>query len=109
MFRTDAQRNACDSCPVAKVADLIGDSTVLLIIRDLTHGPRRFNELQTSFPGVSTRTLTQKLKALESEGLIEKKKYSEFPPRIDYLLTKKGRGLLPIIKALEKYGKQYLT
>ncbi len=108
MFRTKIQQKECATCPVAKTADLIGDSTVLLIVRDLAVSSRRFNELEESFPGVSTRTLTQKLKLLESEDIIEKQKYAEFPPRVEYSLTKKGKGLLGVIGAMEKYGKKYL-
>ncbi len=108
MFRTKKQHTACDSCPVAKTADLIGDSTILLLIRDLQKGPTRFSSFLASLPGVSTRTLTQKLKLLEEEELVVKKKYPEFPPRIEYVLTKKGRGLLAVIRAMERYGTTYL-
>ena len=109
MFRTKAQHKACNTCPIAKTADLIGDSTVLLIIRDLGISSRRFGELQTSLPGVSTRTLTGKLKVLEMEELIVKQKYAEFPPRVEYTLTKKGKGLLGVIRSMEKYGKKFLA
>lgn len=109
MFRTNVQHTACNTCPIAKTADIIGDSTTLLIVRDLSVSSRRFGELQTSLPGVSTRTLTEKLKALEGEELIDKQKYAEFPPRVEYTLTKKGKGLLRIIHAMEQYGKKYLV
>jgi DNA-binding HxlR family transcriptional regulator len=108
MFRTESQHAACASCPVAKTADLIGDSITLLIIRDLAKKPRRFSDLETSFPGVSTRTLTKKLQTLEIEKLITKEKYAEFPPRVEYSLTKKGKGLVSVIKAMEKYGEKFL-
>ena len=108
MFRTKKQHTACDSCPIAKTADLIGDSIVLLIIRDLARTPRRFSELQASFPGVSTRTLTQKLKMLETEAMIVKQKYAEFPPRFEYVLTKKGNGLSGGIRAMDTNGKKYI-
>ena len=108
MFRTQSQHAACDTCPIAKTADVIGDSHVLLIVRDLAIAPQRFSELEVSFPGVSTRTLTKKLKLLEQEGIISKQKYDEFPPKVEYALTKKGKGLLSIIVAMEKYGKKFL-
>ena len=108
MFRTKEQHKKCNSCPIAKTADLIGDSTTLLIIRDLAKKPRRFTDFETSLPGVSTRTLTEKLKVLEAEEIIVKEKYAEFPPRVEYKLTKKGKGLLGVIAAMEKYGKKYL-
>jgi DNA-binding HxlR family transcriptional regulator len=109
MFRTKVQQKACTTCPTAKTADLIGDSTVLLVVRDLAKKPRRFSELEESFPGVSTRTLTEKLKMLEREGIVSKEKYAEFPPRVEYTLTKKGKGLLSVIGAMEAYGKKYLV
>ncbi len=108
MFRTKAQHESCSDCPTAKTADLIGDSTTLLIVRDLSKSSRRFSELQESFPGVSTRTLTKKLSTLEEQGLITKHKYPEFPPRVEYALTKKGKGLLGVIRAMETYGKKFL-
>lgn len=109
MFRTKAQHKACNTCPIAKTADLIGDSAVLLIVRDLGISSRRFGELQASLPGISTRTLTEKLKVLEIEELILKQKYAEFPPRVEYSLTKKGKGLLGVIRSMEKYGKNFLN
>ena len=109
MFRTKIQHTACSTCPIAKTADIIGDSTILLIVRDLAISPRRFNELESSFPGVSTRTLTGKLKILEAEGIIVKQKFAEFPPRVEYSLSKKGKGLLSVIRAMEQYGKKHLA
>ena len=108
MFRTTSQHTACGDCPIAQTADLIGDSTILLIVRDLAKGPKRFSDLSLSLPSVSTRTLTQKLKVLEAEGVINKNKFAEFPPRIEYVLTKKGKGLKTVIKAMEKYGETFL-
>ena len=109
MFRTKVQHSACTKCPIAQTADLIGDSTILIIVRDLGISARRFSEFEVSLPGVSTRTLTKKLQSLETHGLVSKKKYAEFPPRVEYVLTKKGKGLLGIIKAMEKYGKNFLN
>jgi DNA-binding HxlR family transcriptional regulator len=108
MFRTKIQQKSCDTCPVAKTANLIGDSVVLLIIRDLAKSAHRFSDFVDSFPGVSTRTLTKKLALLEDEGLITKKRYAEFPPRVAYSLTRKGKGLVGIITRMELYGKKYL-
>lgn len=108
MFRTKAQHHACEDCPIAKTADLVGDSTILLIVRDLKKTPRRFSELTTSLPAISTRTLSEKLKKLETEGLIERTEYAEFPPRVEYSLTKKGKGLSTLMNAMKKYGEEYL-
>lgn len=93
---------------MAKAADCVGDSTTLLIVRDLLTGPKRYGELRDSLHGVSTRTLANKLKKLEADGLLVRHEYKESPPRAVYMLTKKGKGLAPVEKALRAYGKKYL-
>lgn len=108
MLRTAQQRKTlCRSCGVAKVADLLGDSCSLLILRDLLEKPNRFSELQASLAGISTRTLTNKLKLLEHEGLIVHKKTSSSSPAL-YHLTKKGAALQDVVEAMRAYGKKYL-
>lgn len=109
MLRTAQQkRELCKDCPVARVADQIGDSCSLLIIRDLIEGPKRYGDLAASLAGVSSRTLTKKLKMLEVDRLIERKEYREHPPRVVYRLTKKGAALESIVNAMRNYGKKYL-
>lgn len=83
------------------MADILGDSCTLLILRDLLDKPRRFSDLETSLSGISSRTLTNKLRSLENEGLIARKKFS-------YTLTKKGTALHDVIEEMRKYGKKYL-
>ncbi len=109
MFKTKSQRNKmCKNCPIAKTADLVGDSIVLIIIRELISGPKRFGEIHESLGGVSTRTLTQKLKKLEAVDIVSRAEYKEKPPRVEYSLTTKGQGLKKIISALLQYGEKYL-
>ncbi|MBU6141713.1 helix-turn-helix transcriptional regulator [Patescibacteria group bacterium] len=96
------------TCPIAKVADLIGDTAMLLIVRDLLSGPKRFGDLEGSLFGVSTRTLTKRLKALEECGLVKRAMFAERPPRVEYTLTKKGRGLGAIARAMREYGEAHL-
>ena len=110
MLRTrEQERNICKSCPLARTANLIGDTFTLLIVRDLLNSPKRFGELEHSLTGISTRTLTLKLKMLVENGLIERheEKHSK-PPKVEYSLTKKGRDLTPIAKALIAYGEKHL-
>lgn len=90
-------------CPVAKAAAIVGDSYTILIVRDLLAGPRRFCELESSIEGISTRTLSAKLKKLESEGIIK-----HAAARSAYALTPKGRALSSVTEALRKFGKKYL-
>lgn len=109
MLRTAQQRKTlCHSCPVARVADLLGDSCSLLILRDLLEKPRRFRDLQDSLSGISTRTLSNKLRLLESKKLIQKKEFFVQSPRVEYTLTKKGAALRGVLDAMRKYGKKYL-
>ena len=108
MLRTAQQRKTlCRSCPVARVADLVGDSCSLLVLRDLLEKPRRFGDLQNSLSGISTRTLANKLKRLEGDMLVQRKEFNE-PSRVEYILTKKGAALRDVIDAMRAYGKKYL-
>jgi DNA-binding HxlR family transcriptional regulator len=108
MFRTAKQRKEfCKECPVAKTANLLGDSFSILIVRDLLVKPRRFGDLASSLDGVSTRTLTNKLKMLEDERLIVRKQENR-PPRVEYKLTRKGAAFNDVVEAMRSYGKRYL-
>ncbi len=108
MLKTESQRTAlCTTCPIAKVADLVGDSCIILIIRDLlTKEPRRFGDFIESLSGISSRTITKKLKYLEEHCIIKRAEFNERPPRVEYSLTKKGHQLSTLLKEMEKYGKK---
>lgn len=108
MLRTREQRaNLCGTCPIAKVADIVGDPCSLLIVRDLLEGPRRFGDLDESLH-MSTRTLTKTLRRLSDLGLIERKELRAAPIRIEYSLTKKGFAFQGVIDAMRSYGAKYL-
>lgn len=96
------------SCPIARTAQLVGDTWIILIVRDLMHGPRRFGQLQESLGHVSPKTLSQRLKLLESADILERKAYAEIPPRVEYTLTAKGQALSHIIEAMKEFGEAYL-
>ncbi|MDH5194877.1 MAG: helix-turn-helix transcriptional regulator [Nitrospira sp.] len=96
------------SCPVARTLDVIGERWSILILRDLfLHGPRRFHDFQDSLAGVAPNTLSARLKTLEAQGVIERRLYSDHPPRLEYHLTEKGRDLGPVLRALKKWGDDY--
>jgi DNA-binding HxlR family transcriptional regulator len=96
------------ACPVALTLDLIGSSWTCLILRDLLlHGARRFQDLQTSLQGIAPTTLSDRLKNLEQNGIVERQFYSMSPPRAEYVLTEKGRDLGPIIGAMRRWGSKY--
>ena len=80
----------------------------LLVIRDLAEDSQRFCELERSLEGISPRTLSLRLRALEEEGIVERRTYPEVPPRVEYALTEKGRALVPLIESMRSYGKNWL-
>ena len=80
-----------------------------LVVHDLSEGPRRFSELEHSCSGISPRTLAERLRTLEHEGLVMRRSYAESPPRVEYELTDKGEALLPIISEMREFGHAYLT
>ena len=96
------------SCPVCRTADIVCGKWTLLVIRDLAEGAARFCELERSLAGISPRTLSLRLRALEEEGILERRTFPEVPPRVEYRLTEKGRALVPIIEAMRGYGSRWL-
>jgi DNA-binding HxlR family transcriptional regulator len=96
-------------CPVAYTMDLIGERWTILLLRDLVlHGPRRFQDFQESLAGAAPNTISSRLKDLESNGLVERRVYSEHPPRLEYQLTAKGKSLGPVLKALRDWGRKHI-
>jgi DNA-binding HxlR family transcriptional regulator len=96
------------TCPVCRTADVICGKWTLLIIRDLAEGRSRFCELERSLRGISPRTLSLRLRALEEEGIVARETFPEVPPRVEYALTAKGRALIPIIEDMRSYGSEWL-
>ena len=97
------------SCSVAACAEIIGAKWTAILVHDLSEGPRRFSELEHSCAGISPRTLSERLRALEDEGIVDRRSYAESPPRVEYELTDKGAALLPIINEMRRFGHAYLT
>jgi DNA-binding HxlR family transcriptional regulator len=96
-------------CPVARTMDLIGERWTVLLLRDLLlHGPRRFQDFQESLEGVAPNTLSARLKEMEDNGLVFRRLYSERPPRVEYVLTDKGKSLGPIVRSLQQWGTKHL-
>ena len=90
-------------------ADIVCGKWMLLLIRDLAEGRSRFCELERSLAGISPRTLSLRLRALEDEGVVARATFPEVPPRVEYALTEKGRALLPIIDDMRAYGERWLA
>jgi DNA-binding HxlR family transcriptional regulator len=96
------------TCAVCRTAEIVCGKWTLLVIRDLAEGRSRFCELERSLQGISPRTLSLRLRALEEEGILERQTFPEVPPRVEYALTKKGRALVPLIEDMRTYGREWL-
>lgn len=96
------------SCGVCATAEILCSKWTAIIIRDLAECDSRFCELERSLDGISPRTLSLRLRELESNGIVERRTHAEVPPRVEYALTTKGRALIPIVDAMRSYGEQWL-
>jgi DNA-binding HxlR family transcriptional regulator len=97
------------TCPVCATADIICGKWTILVIRDLAEGNARFCELERSLEGISPRTLSLRLRALEEQGIVARQTFAEVPPRVEYSLTPKGRALVPLIEDMRAYGREWLS
>jgi DNA-binding HxlR family transcriptional regulator len=95
-------------CSIARSLELVGDRWTLLIVRDLIFGLTRFDEFLESL-GVASNVLTDRLNRLVDEGIAERVRYSERPPRFEYRLTPKGRELGPVLLALMQWGDRHIS
>lgn len=93
---------------MCRTAEIVCGKWTILLVRDLAEGRSRFCELERSLAGISPRTLSLRLRALEEEGIVERHTYPEVPPRVEYALTEKGMALLPIVDGMRDYGEQWL-
>lgn len=96
------------SCPVATTISLLSSKWKLLIVRDLLKGKKRYSELKQSVAGVSQKMLTQSLRELEQDGLVDRKVFPVIPPHVEYRLSPLGDSLRPLFEALEDWGLMYL-
>lgn len=102
------QVHQSETCSVAACAEIVGAKWTVLLVHDLSEGPRRFTEIEHSCAGISPRTLAERLRGLEAEGIVIRRSYAESPPRVEYELTEKGAALLPLITEMRRYGHQWL-
>lgn len=93
-------------CSVSKTIKVIGSKWTLLIIHVLFEGTKRFGQLQKQLFGISPKTLSERLKALEKEGILSKKVFAEIPLRVEYSLTAKGRSLEKIFRDMAAWGEK---
>ncbi len=105
----DKNRRAMRSpCPIAGTLDVVGDRWTLLVVRDLLWGKKRYNDLASSPEGIPTNILADRLKRLESAGLVKKTAYQMRPVRFEYRLTAKGEALRPVIRAISLWGEAHV-
>ena len=95
-------------CPIARSLERVGEWWSILILRDAFHGLRRFDEFQKSLD-IAPNTLTRRLNALVESGLLVRRRYSERPPRDEYVLTERGRDFRPVLWALLAWGNKHLA
>lgn len=94
-------------CPVEYTASLIANKWKIIILRELLTGTKRYNELTRSVVGISAKVLTENLRELEKDGIINRKVYPEVPPKVEYSLTKKGEDLKDVIETMKVFGMKY--
>ncbi len=97
-------------CPVyARATDLLARRWMGLILRVLLSGPHRFNEILVAIPGLSDPLLTQRLRELEAEGLVERRVVPASPVRVEYELTEAGRDLEQVVRAIAAWASRWMA
>ncbi|MGL5083017.1 MAG: winged helix-turn-helix transcriptional regulator [Microcoleaceae cyanobacterium] len=95
-------------CPAESTISLLRGRWKLLILRELFQGVRRFNQLQRSLPGITQKVLTQQLRELEVDQLLNRKVYPEIPPKVEYSLTPLGESLESIVQQMHEWSVEHL-
>lgn len=96
-------------CPVAATMNLLNEKWTLHILRELLNGKRRFNELSHRLGGVNSRTLSDRLRLLEEEGIVTRHVINTIPPWVEYELTEKGRDLNSVIEGIAAWGRKWMA
>lgn len=101
-MRTEEYRS-----PAEVTISVVGGKWKILILCRLQHGVARFGELKKVIPGITQTMLTQQLRELEEDGVVQRKIFPEIPPRVEYTLTRFGESLVPVLNAMSAWGQQY--
>ena len=107
MQATDKNITEHQQCPVNTTLEIIGGKWKVIILYHLFQGTQRFNELRRLIPNITQRMLTLQLREMENDGILHREVYPEIPPKVEYSLTEFGQTLLPVIKAMHKWGNKY--
>ncbi|RDK11905.1 winged helix-turn-helix transcriptional regulator [Cupriavidus lacunae] len=103
---TQTQEDSQTACPVARSVEIVGDKWTILVLRELYMGATRFEEIQIQTEA-NPQMLASRLKALEADGMVERRAYNQRPLRYEYHLTKKGQAFYPVIYALRAWGETW--
>ena len=110
--RREADRIAYNAfvaaCPSRQLLDRLSDKWVTLVVRSLSDGPQRYSEVARDVAGVSQKMLTQTLRSLERDGLVDRAITPSVPVRVDYRLTALGETLLPLVAAVKDWAEQHM-
>jgi DNA-binding HxlR family transcriptional regulator len=110
--RREQEREAYNAfvaaCPSRQLLDRLSDKWVTLIVKSLSDGPQRYSQISREVAGVSQKMLTQTLRALERDGLVEREITASVPVRVDYRLTPLGINLLPLVAAIKEWAEQHM-
>jgi DNA-binding HxlR family transcriptional regulator len=96
-------------CPIATTLDIVGDRWTLVILRDMLNGKRRFSQFLDSPEKITTNVLTDRLAEMEHAGLVTKVVYQLHPKRFEYILTKKGEALLPLLQEMCRWANRFVA
>ncbi|MEU3343559.1 helix-turn-helix domain-containing protein [Streptomyces sp. NPDC006700] len=99
---------ATQECSIARALEIIGERWTMLVIRDALYGVRRYNDFLVHL-GIPRAVLAARLQTLTAEGILEKRRYQESPPRDEYVLTERGTALWPTLRALGLWGREHFT
>lgn len=103
-----SQSPEAPTCPIEKTLRLIVGKWKTILLWHLSGGKKRYGELKKLIPGISEKMLIQSLRELEHDALVIRRAYPEVPPRVEYLLSRRGKSLSPLICALNTWGKKHL-
>jgi DNA-binding HxlR family transcriptional regulator len=102
----DIEKISTSACPIGRGLAKVGDTWSMLILRDAGLGLTRFDQFRASL-GIAPNILAKRLKALTEAGLLEKRRYSEHPPRDEYTITEPGRDFLPVLQVIGAWGRRH--
>ncbi|MGV4986620.1 winged helix-turn-helix transcriptional regulator [Streptomyces sp. NPDC001709] len=99
---------ATQECSIARALEIVGERWTLLVVRDALYGVRRYNDFLVHL-GIPRAVLAARLQTLTAEGILEKRRYQQSPPRDEYVLTERGIALWPTLRALGLWGREHFT